>query len=410
MGKADEYLTNLMDSDTVLTLDNTDEAIKRAQNYMQRQDNDGEKRVAFSSASDESTNDHEEVKALRAAIKEKDQRLSALEAKFDNFSNEQKDGGNKRKKPVLARKNEKECNYCKKAGKWFQGHEESECHHKKKDEAEAAFQAIKEKRERAGKNRQATKSEKKAFAAGAVVNKGPAAARAVAGDDEYPKSLPASSPHAIAFSAAAVLDQHRVRHGTVDTATQLHVCQGARGKGQPILLKGITGDTVNAERADVVFPVTTIEGKRYAIFMRNQTLVVDKETETLLSVAVLLKAGFNVKFVTCTKKDPTFGGYLVTPDGQKIRTIFGDNLWRLPMWSDPVRYTNDETSPTKRNTLALVPTAAALQALAQQPSLPDQEAMQLVHDMWCHPCNDKMEQIFKARRGRGFPRGFISMI
>ena len=114
--------------------------------------------------------------------------------------------------------------------------------------------------------------------------------QAVAGDDEYPKSLPASSPHAIAFSAASVLGQRRVRHGTVDTAAQLHVCQGARGKGQPILLKGITGDTVNAERADVAFPVTTIEDKRYAIFIRNQTLVVDKETETLLSVAVLLKA------------------------------------------------------------------------------------------------------------------------
>ena len=47
------------------------------------------------------------------------------------------------------------------------------------------------------------------------------------------------------------------RHGTVDTAAQLHVCRGARGKGQPNLLKGITGDTVNAERADVAFPVTT---------------------------------------------------------------------------------------------------------------------------------------------------------
>ena len=51
---------------------------------------------------------------------------------------------------------------------------------------------------------------------------------------------------------------------------------------------------------------------------------------------MLLKAGFDVKFVTGTKRD------LVTPDGQKIRMIFGDNLlstiWRLPMWSDPVRY------------------------------------------------------------------------
>ena len=65
--KADEYLTNLIDSDTVLTLENTDETINRLQNYMQLQDNDGEKHVAFSSTSDES-NDGEEVKALRAAL------------------------------------------------------------------------------------------------------------------------------------------------------------------------------------------------------------------------------------------------------------------------------------------------------------------------------------------------------
>jgi hypothetical protein len=124
--KADEYLTNLMDSDTMLTLENTNDAIKRAENYMQRQDTDGDKRVAFSSAVDDSTDGPDEVNTLRAKV-------LALEAKLDSFSHEQKDGGNKRKKP--ARKNEKECTYCKKAGKWFQGHEESECHHKKKDEA-----------------------------------------------------------------------------------------------------------------------------------------------------------------------------------------------------------------------------------------------------------------------------------
>ena len=95
-------------------------------------------------------------------------------------------------------------------------------------------------------------------------------------------------------------------------------------------------DTVNAERADVVFPVTTIQGNRYAIFIRNQTLVVDKETETLPNVAVLLKAGFDFKFVTGSKRDRTFGGYLVTPDGQKIRMTFGDDL-RLCLWSDPCK-------------------------------------------------------------------------
>ena len=39
----------------------------------------------------------------------------------------------------------------------------------------------------------------------------------------------------------------------------------------------------------------------------------DKETATLLTVAESLKAGFDVKFVTGAKKDPTIGGYLVPP-------------------------------------------------------------------------------------------------
>jgi hypothetical protein len=47
--KADEYLTNLMDSDTMLTLENTNDAIKRAENYMLRQNTDGDKRVALPS-------------------------------------------------------------------------------------------------------------------------------------------------------------------------------------------------------------------------------------------------------------------------------------------------------------------------------------------------------------------------
>jgi hypothetical protein len=51
----------------------------------------------------------------------------------------------------------------------------------------------------------------------------------------------------------------------------------------------------------------------------------------------------------------------------------------------------------------------ALEALAQ-PSLPDQKAMQLVKDTWCHPDNNKMEQTYKARRERSFSRGFITQL
>jgi hypothetical protein len=75
--KTDEYLTNLMDSDTMITLENTNDAIKRAQNYIDRQDTVGEKRVVFSCVADvDADNEHDEVKALRAALKDKDQRLA----------------------------------------------------------------------------------------------------------------------------------------------------------------------------------------------------------------------------------------------------------------------------------------------------------------------------------------------
>ena len=103
-----------MDSDTMLTLENTNDAIKRADDYMQRQDTDGDKRVVFSSTVDDITDDHDEVNTLRAKV-------LALEAKLDSFPHGQTDGGNKRKK--TAKKNEKECNYCKKTGKRFQGHD-----------------------------------------------------------------------------------------------------------------------------------------------------------------------------------------------------------------------------------------------------------------------------------------------
>ena len=135
--KAEEYLTNLMDSDTMLTLANTDDAIKRAENYIQRQDKDDDKRVAFSSTQD---GDTEDVQALRAELKAKDQRLAALEAKLTPFKDRARATTSVRK-PAR-----KECDYCKTRGKWFQGHDEAACLHKKRDEADAQLQAIEDKR------------------------------------------------------------------------------------------------------------------------------------------------------------------------------------------------------------------------------------------------------------------------
>ena len=65
-----------------------------------------------------------EVKALRAALKESEQRLLALETKFNKFDSFLHEPGedNKRKKPAR-----KECDYCKRTVKSAQGHDESLC-------------------------------------------------------------------------------------------------------------------------------------------------------------------------------------------------------------------------------------------------------------------------------------------
>ena len=36
--------------------------------------------------------------------------------------------------------------------------------------------------------------------------------------------------------------------------------------------------------------------------------------------------------------------------------------------------------------------------------------MKLVHDIWCHPGEDKLVKICNARQGRGFPRGFVTQL
>jgi len=83
-----------------------------------------------------------DIKALRAALKESEQHLLALEAKFNKFDSFSHEPGedNKRKKPAR-----KEFDYCKRTDKSAQGHDESVCLQKQRDEADIKLQAIKER-------------------------------------------------------------------------------------------------------------------------------------------------------------------------------------------------------------------------------------------------------------------------
>ena len=83
---------------------------------------------------------------------------------------------------------------------------------------------------------------------------------------------------------------------------------------------------MSAEIADVVFPIMTKTRKPYTLVTTDTTLVLKKTKDSILSLAVLLKAGFKVTWAVGTPQDPIFGGILTTPTGARATLGFKHNL------------------------------------------------------------------------------------
>jgi hypothetical protein len=79
------------------------------------------------------------------------------------------------------------------------------------------------------------------------------------------------------------------------------IIQGTQGTGSRVQLVGVTGDGIQAEIADVTFPVLTATNELYVIDTTNSqpgsTLLVEKTKDNIISLAILLKAGFKVDYV-----------------------------------------------------------------------------------------------------------------
>ena len=118
-----------------------------------------------------------------------------------------------------------------------------------------------------------------------------------------------------------------------------------------------------------MFPVIAADGSRHAISIRGKNIVATRTTDNILSLAVLLKAGYKVNFRVGTDIDPTDGGDLYTPKGKRIALVFAGNLWRLPMWSSPSRCESTAGIPAHQNpfdTLVNVPENVACGRAASQ--------------------------------------------
>jgi hypothetical protein len=481
--KAEEYLTHLQDDDHMLTLDDTDAAIKRAEQYLHRNDDAGEDtkdKVAF--AAGVGNDQDAKLVALEAQVQ-------ALQAQLRGDTAGSKRGRNgvpvdKKVIPVCL----KEQGGCGK-----RGHTVDNCWHNL-DDQKAKIDAALEKRDKKMKEiaqRKPSTKETKAYVA--ACNKASAAAQA-ADDSEYFASVSLHGsrfqpPPTAYFALQAALDQEFVPNtpgAVLDSAGMLNILQGELGSGTRVKLTGITGDSSEAEIADAIFPVVTTDGKRYLIRIQGKNIIAKKATNCIMSLAVLMKAGYDVKFRVGSKDNAQDGGILFTPDGKQIALVFNDNMWRLPMWSKPVRQGElavQSGFPTHVNTfkvldcgdtvptsvqeaediaypgdvvdiivqqtgvsfitaaatlaayqnnvvdsilaIELGPAAVAapedniIQAYASSATRPcdvsplelsDADSVRLCHDRDGHPSNNKHRQIFKARKGKGFPPNFLALL
>jgi hypothetical protein len=116
------------------------------------------------------------------------------------------------------------------------------------------------------------------------------------------------------------------KESILDRGTMSPIIEDTQVTGSRVRLVGVTDTGVDAELADVIFPVHTTTHELYAIDdtgeQTGSTLLVERTKDTILSLDVFLKGKFKVDFTVGTEEDPSFGGILRTPEGHTINLMF----------------------------------------------------------------------------------------
>jgi hypothetical protein len=285
--KADEHLTTLMDQEHTITLEDTEAALKRCEQHLQRAATDDASPKAKVLATEISGQDTAaELAALKATTKSQDAKIKALSAQLRGDTS----GAKRARNGVPVERNLSQCAVFAANGGtmlWIVGRNWT----RTTDQAKLDLaKAARDKKKADMSKRQPSSKETKAYTATVASNKALAAA-AAASDSDY------STCHASLHGC--VFDQEFVPHtpGTVlDSGAQVNILEGTLGSGTRIQLTGITGATTETERADAMFPVLAADGSRHAISIRGKNIVATRTTDNILSLAVLLKAGYKVEF------------------------------------------------------------------------------------------------------------------
>jgi hypothetical protein len=226
------------------------------------------------------------------------------------------------------------CTVCKKCGHdstvcWINTENKLKAAAKMKSDAEAIFKS--------------KKSNKKSYVSSSVGKESDASSCNCVSVKCYRACADTYAIQSSRFHArSAVIDQVFVPATTasiLDSGAIASIIQGTQGTGSRVQLVGVMGAGIHAEIADVTFPVLTATKELYVIdttkSQPGSTLLVEETKDNILSLAVLLKAGFKVDFAVGTADDSCFGGTLYTPEGILIQLVFYDNLWHFPYVSTP---------------------------------------------------------------------------
>ncbi len=93
-------------------------------------------------------------------------------------------------------------------------------------------------------------------------------------------------------------------------------------------------------------------------------------------------------FAAGTSDDLNIGGYLITPTGSRVTLVFENNLWRVPLWSPPIRAPTTHTMPVKvlikSGTTNFLPTPCSTQDLKVVSTI-KHIITTIQHDGFLHP-------------------------
>jgi len=152
-----------------------------------------------------------------------------------------------------------------------------------------------------------------------------------------------------------------------------------------------------------MFPVLAADGSRHAISICGKNIVATRTTDNILSLAVLLKAGYKVEFRVGTDLEPLM---VATCTRQRVSAWLSVSLaiWRLPMWNSSSRCGSTAGIPANQNPFAAllnIHENVACTRAASQPSevspleLSVADQIRQCHDRDGHPSYNTHLRMYK---------------